>query len=132
VILPLSLAALFFCRSVLEVKGSNVSHIRLNQAGYIQNEGKTAILMAVGTQTGSFSVVNTADGSNVFSGTIPGTSLGKWSSSYPNDYLLDFSAVTNCGVYYIMASAVLSQDFTITNAGAIYAPLLTNALYFFQ
>jgi endoglucanase len=129
----LALGALLFCGSDLEMMGANVSHIRLNQAGYIQNEGKMAILMvAGGTQTGSFKVINTADASVAFTASIPATSLGSWSVSYTNEYLLDFSAVTNCGVYYIMAGAVLSQDFPITNAEAIYAPLLTNALFFFQ
>ncbi len=107
--------------------------MRLNQAGYINNESKTAILMASGAESGSFSVVNAASGSNVFTGSIPATSRGSWSSSHPDTYLLDFSAVTNSGIYYVQApGGVTSPGFSITNAAAIYTPLLTNALFFFQ
>ena len=117
------------------MEANGAAYVRLNQAGYINNETKTAVLMSSGAESGLFNVVNTATGLTVYSDSIPGTYI-KWSSTYPYTYLLDFSAVTNSGVYDIQLSGAAqpaaSPSFQITNAAAVYTPLLTNALFFFQ
>ena len=58
------------------------AYVRLNQAGYLPSEIKQAILLSSGVDSGSFTVSNTLSGSNMFSGSIPASSQGKWSSFY--------------------------------------------------
>jgi endoglucanase len=111
------------------------AYVRMNQAGYVTTESKQAVLLASGAESGTFSVINVTNSATVYTGSIPAASLGSWSSTFPDTYRLDFSALTNPGVYRIQVAATLaatSSNFPVSTAAAIYAPLLTNALFFFQ
>jgi endoglucanase len=107
--------------------------IRVNQVGYQPMEVKRAVLMATNTMSGTFSVVS--NGISVFSAAIPASSAGNWTTKFTNTYLLDFSSVTNPGVYAIQVAStvnVTSPPVTIALAPALYRPLLTNALFYYQ
>jgi endoglucanase len=111
------------------------AYVRLNQMGYVTNESKQAVLLATSADSGTFSVVNATNGATLFSAAIPATSLGSWNSTFPNTYLLDFSAMTNPGIYQVQVSgtiATTSSNFPVSTATTIYTPMLTNALFFFQ
>jgi endoglucanase len=123
-----------FCAVEAQAVAPN-AYVRLNQAGYITGETKQAVLLADGAESGTFSVVNATNSTVVFTNAIPATSLGKWSTTFPDTYTLDFSAVTNPGVYRIQVTATISatsSNFPINLASVIYTPLLTNTLFFFQ
>ena len=107
--------------------------IRVNQVGYQPTEIKRAVLMSTNALSGNFSVVS--NGITVFSASIPATNAGSWTTTYTNTYLLDFSSVTNSGVYAIQIAASVnatSPPVAIGTAPALYRPLLTNALFYFQ
>ncbi len=110
------------------------AYVRVNQIGYLNGETKQAVLMATGTENGgTFNVVNTATGKSVHSASI-GANLGKWSKSFPDTYLLDFSSVKKSGSYMIQVSGPLpasSPTFKIDSGTNLYSGLLPNALFFY-
>lgn len=109
------------------------AYVRVNQVGYEPGETKRAVVLASTALTGTFSVVS--NGVTIFSASIPSTNAGSWSATFGQTYPLDFSSVTNPGVYVIqIASSVnaTSPPITIGTAPALYRPLLTNALFYFQ
>ena len=113
---------------------SGTAFVRINQLGYATSATKRAYLMASASEAGAtFSVKNTS-GTTVASGTI-GTSLGSWSSSYPDVYALDFDGVTAAGTYTISVTgpvSVTSPSFSVDTATNLYAVALANALSFYQ
>lgn len=107
--------------------------VRVNHVGFQPGEVKRAVLMSTNALSGTFSVVS--NGAAVYSASIPLTNAGSWTTTYTNTYLLDFSSVTNSGVYEIHVAASVnatSPPVTIGMAPALYRPLLTNALFYFQ
>ena len=114
---------------------SSQASIRLNQVGYITNETKQAIVMASAAEKGAtFNIINVSTGKNVYTGSL-GSSLGSWSSSFPDTYLLDFSSIHTPGSYYIQLSGPInatSPTFHIDSGSALYSSLLSNALFFYQ
>src|SRR5438045_3293759 len=59
-----------------------------------------AYRMASVAETGATFIVKDASGATVYSAPI-GADLGKWSTSYPHVYPLDFSQVTAAGTYTV-------------------------------
>ncbi len=95
---------------------------------------KRAYLMASTAETGATFSVRNSGGTTVASGTV-GSSLGSWSSSYPDVYALDFDSVTASDTYTIAVSGPInatSPSFAITSAAALYTGALDNALSFYQ
>src|SRR5579883_2632153 len=119
-------------RGITYARGS--AYVRLNQIGYVNGETKQAILMATGSENGaSFDVVDVSTGKTVYSAPI-GAGQGKWNSTFPNTYLLDFSSVTTTGSYSIQVKgpiAANSPTFRIDTASNLYSGLLPNALFFY-
>ena len=112
----------------------SAAFIRINQLGYATTATKRAYLMASGSEAGATFSVRNSGGTTVASGTV-GTSLGSWSSSYPDVYALDFESVTAAGTYTIAVSgpiAATSPSFAVNTAVALYAGALNNALTFYQ
>ena len=127
------LTAVFLCRPILLSHAAGSAFVRVNQAGYQPAEIKRAVLMATSALSGTFNVVS--NGTTVFSAAIPSTNAGSWTTTFTNTYLLDFSSVTYSGVYTIQVASTVnatSPPVSIGTAPALYRPLLTNALFYFQ
>ncbi len=90
--------------------------------------------MASGAETGATFSIKNASGTSVFTAPI-GENLGKWSTSYPDVYALDFDQMTTPGTYTIVISGPIagsSPTFPIDTATNVYAKALSNALSFYQ
>jgi endoglucanase len=113
---------------------SGSAFVRVNQVGYATTASKRAYLMASGAETGATFSVKNASGTIVYSAPI-GANLGKWSTSYPDVYALDFNSVTTPGAYTIVTSGPIvgsSPGFPIDTATNVYPGALSNALSFYQ
>lgn len=128
-------AALALMLAPLPVKAATGSaFVRINQVGYATTATKRAYLMASASEAGATFSVKNASGTTIFSASI-GANLGRWSTSYPNVYALDFNSVTTVGTYTIVVSgpiAASSPGFPIDTAANVYAGALSNALSFYQ
>jgi endoglucanase len=109
--------------------------VRVNQIGYsTPSEAKRAYLMASAAEAGATFEVRDSTGTTVFSAPI-GTSLGSWSSAYPDVYALDFNSVSAPGSYTIAVAgpiAATSPVFRIDAGSSLYTGALANALSFYQ
>jgi endoglucanase len=113
---------------------SSTAFVRINQVGYATTASKRAYLMASGAETGATFSIKNSGGTSVYSAAI-GTSLGSWSSGYPDIYPLDFDSVTAPGTYTIVITgpiAATSLAFVIDTPANVYASALSNALSFYQ
>src|SRR5260221_12642627 len=113
---------------------SGSAFVRVNQVGYATTASKRAYLMASGAEAGATFSVKNASGAIVYSAPI-GANLGKWSTSYPDVYALDFNSVTTPGTYTIVTSGPIagsSPGFPIDTAANVYSGALSNALTFYQ
>ncbi len=110
------------------------AYVRVNQVGYSNEEMKQAVLMATDVEKGAtFNVINTSTGKSVYSAPV-GASLGRWSSTFPDTYLLDFTSVQKTGSYSIQVDGSLdasSPTFKIDTGANLYSGLLPNALFFY-
>jgi len=127
------LAVFLFCICVLPAWGA--AHVRVNQIGYVSGASKRAYLMASAAETGAtFSILNSS-GVTVYGPTAIGANLGKWSSSYPDVYALDFDSFVTVGTYTISVSgpiAATSPSFKIDSGANLYSTPLANSLYFYE
>lgn len=126
-------AAFLIGAFVLPVWGA--AYVRVNQAGYVSGASKRAYLMASGAETGAtFSILNSTGGT-VFGPAAIGANLGRWSSSYPDIYALDFDSFVTVGSYTISVSgpfAATSPSFKIDSAANLYSTPLANSLYYYE
>jgi len=107
--------------------------IRLNQVGYPATAKKQAFVMASTALSGATYTV-TNGSTTVLSGSL-GTSVGSWSTAYPDVYSIDFSSVTGTGTYHISVSgpvSATSPSFSINTGPNVYGGALKNALSFYQ
>ena len=127
--------ALALTLAPLLAKGqSGSAFVRVNQVGYAATASKRAYLMASGAEAGATFSVKNASGAIVYAAPI-GANLGKWSTSYPDVYALDFNSVTTPGTYTIVTSGPIagsSPGFPIDTAANVYSGALSNALSFYQ
>ena len=108
--------------------------IRLNQVGFLADSAKQALLMSARPESNATFQVIASDGAVALAASVP-NQTGSWNTNYPCVYRLDFSSVKKPGVYSIKVAGGLpavSPSFRIGAGGDLYAPLLRNALYFFQ
>jgi endoglucanase len=109
--------------------------VRVNQVGYATgSQAKRAYLMASAAENGATFSLKNSSGATVYSAPI-GANLGKWSTSYPDVYPLDFPAVTTAGTYTISVSgpiAAQSPSFRIDTGTNVYSGALANSLFFYQ
>ncbi|HEY0484039.1 MAG TPA: glycoside hydrolase family 9 protein [Kofleriaceae bacterium] len=107
--------------------------VRVNQVGYPATARKQAFVMASAAETGAtFTLWNGSTAS--LTGSL-GSSVGSWSTAYPDVYAIDFSAVATAGSYHITVSgpvAASSPTFAIGTGPAVYGGALHNALTFYQ
>ncbi len=109
--------------------------VRVNQLGYaVGSQAKRAYLMASAAETGAVFSVKNASGATVYSALV-GANLGKWSTSFPDVYALDFNQVATAGTYTITVTgpiAATSPGFAIGTGTSLYSGALANALSFYQ
>ncbi len=114
---------------------TGTAFVRVNQLGYATgSQAKRAYLMASAAETGAAFSVNNAAGTAVYTAPI-GANLGKWSTSYPDVYPLDFPSVTAAGTYTISVTgpiAAQSPSFHIDTGTNVYSGALANSLSFYQ
>jgi hypothetical protein len=110
------------------------AQVRVNQAGFLMNDTKQALLMATDSESNATFKVVSSDGTVVLTALV-GNKIGSWSTVYTNVYLLDFSSVKKAGIYSINVDGIVpavSPSFQIGTGSDVYAPLLRNSLFFFQ
>lgn len=113
-------------------RAAKAAFVRVNQVGYATDAPKRAYLMSRGPVAGSFDVVLDGGGSVVTADV--GRDLGAWSARFPHVYALPFD-LTDAGSYRIVVdlpTPVTSPVFDIGDAGDLFAPMLANALRFYQ
>ncbi|MDO8260452.1 MAG: glycoside hydrolase family 9 protein, partial [Candidatus Magasanikbacteria bacterium] len=103
--------------------------VRANQVGFLPNDIKTAIIMSKGNLTNtSFNIVNAKSEKTVFKGKID-TSRGKW-GNFPFNYQIDFSRITDAGVYHIEIEN--KKSFTFKISKNIYDGITDSLLLFLK
>jgi endoglucanase len=108
--------------------------VRVNQVGYPTNAPKRAYLMLAKGEAGETFTIRSAQGANVFSGTV-GASSGSWSKHYKDVYTLDFTPVQTPGTYTVSVqgpSPATSPPFSIGPAQSLYETPLADALSFYE
>ena len=73
------------------------AQIRLDQAGFLVNDAKQALLMATDSESNATFKVVSSDGTVALTALV-GNKIGSWSTVYTNVYLLDFSSVKKAGI----------------------------------
>ena len=114
---------------------ANSAQLRTDQDGYLPTDTKIAYLMGTEALSGeTYKVVNSS-GTAVAGGSVGATSRGSWNSAYPDVYPIDFSSVTTAGTYHVTVSgteAATSDTFQIESASALYGPLVSDGVNFFE
>ncbi len=118
----------------LDAKPSARAFVRVNQVGYLADEPKHAFLLAGADETGTpFEVLDAAG--TVVASARSGRTSAAWSERFPHVHAIDVSTVTAPGVYKIRAETddrAVSPPFAVGDPSDLFAPLLGNALRFFQ
>lgn len=97
------------------IVSSDNATIKLNQLGFSSNAQKIAVVPAVekASSATAFTVINTATGAEVFSGTLSTPKLWEYSNERVSQ--ANFSALTQAGSYKIHVAGIKDSDtFTIT------------------
>jgi hypothetical protein len=112
------------------------AELRLDQVGFLPTDTKIGYLMTGGAVADETWAVQDSSGSTVASGQIGASaSRGSWSTAYPDVYPLDFSSVTAPGTYTLSVAGPVnatSTPFQIEDAHALYGPLVTDGVNFFE
>ena len=130
-----AVAAIAFASSALALAGAvaqaATAYVRVNQNGYEAGLPMRAYLMSPTVVSGVTFTVRNSSGVPVASGLI-GAKTGKWSSYsvYPIDF--NVSTTDTYTVSISGAEAAASPKFPVGTPAALYAPLLANALHFYQ
>jgi endoglucanase len=103
---------LFMSAIPLSLYGQNV-FIRVNQAGYLPNDSKSAVLLSKQTQSGDFFLKEAGTNRIVFRGSIAQPIASNWGGPFPYNYQLDFTSVKRPGKYRIEIANQVSRDFAI-------------------
>jgi hypothetical protein len=105
--------------------------IRVNQVGFTPDSPKHAYIISSAALSAQDFTVTSSEKSVALTALL-GKNLGRWSTKYPNVYLLDLSELKTLGSYQIHFQSVTSPTFRIAAANDLYGPLLKNSLFFFQ
>jgi endoglucanase len=108
--------------------------IRYNQIGYETTATKRAYLMSSASESGATFTVKNSSGTTVLGPVAIGSSLGSWSSSYPDVYAIDFDSITTAGTYTISVSGPQTASATVKiDTGAnLFSATLANTLNFYE
>ena len=109
--------------------------VRVDSVGFSADEIKRAYLMTDRAVSGeSFTIVD-AHGSPALSGDVGSQSRGRWSSSYPAVYPLQFNALHKAGTYTIQVNGPVtatSPRFRVESARSLNLAIVRNGVAFFQ
>src|ERR1041385_1355236 len=105
------------------------TYIRLNQAGYLPVDPKTAIVISKTPVSGGFTVANSRDGKLVFAGRLLEIPPGEWGGKFTQHYQIDFTPVRKVGDYVIkLGDGAHSPKFSI----GYYPPYQEDLLFFMR
>ena len=107
----------------LSIYGQRI-FIRINQAGYLPGDTKTAIAFSHESFSGNFRLKDSATGKIVFLGAIGAPIASGFGGLFPNNYRLNFSSVKRPGKYRIEIADQISGEFTIGEYPAYQEDLL--------
>ena len=96
----------------LSIFGQKV-FIRINQAGYLPDDSKTAIAFSKESLLGDFKLKDSATGKVAFRGSIGSPTASGFGGPFPNNYHLDFTSVRRPGKYRIEIADQVSREFAI-------------------
>lgn len=86
--------------------------LRINQAGYLEEDSKVAIAFSEAPVKGNFSVHEAETGKRIFRGKIEPSAVKAW-GNFSHYYHLDFSEVKTPGKYFITVKDTRSRTFGI-------------------
>jgi endoglucanase len=107
--------------------------VRVNQVGYVAGAPQRAYLLARTDEAGTAFEVTDEGGTIVQDGVV-GADLGSWSRRFPHVYAINLT-LDAPGTYAIHVDAATPADsppFAVGDPDELFAPLLTNALRFYQ
>jgi endoglucanase len=107
--------------------------VRVNQVGYVAGVPQRAYLLARGDESGTAFRVTDASGATAQQGVV-GQDLGAWSRRFSHVYAIDL-ALAAPGTYTVHVDAATPADsppFAVGDAADLFAPLLANALRFYE
>jgi hypothetical protein len=107
----------------------NDVYIRLNQAGFLPSDLKTAVIFSKkALYKKEFHIKDAASGSTVFEAPVTDSSLTY--EQYKHCYTIDFTGLKGEGTYIIEADGHNSYKFKINKS--LYTPVVDSLLLFFQ
>jgi endoglucanase len=110
------------------------AEVRVNQVGYATDTSKRAYLMTPSAESAATFRVVDRSGRVWFTAQV-GADQGRWSSSYPHVYALDFNAVNRAGTYHVIvdgSNPATSPPFRIAAAASLWQGALANSLSFYE
>ena len=110
-LLSASIAVFLLAGSIV----AQTAYIRVNQAGYLPGDTKTAIAFSKEPIAGKFSVREIPTKAVIITGDIRPANNANWDAPFPNHYTLDLTPLTKTGRYLIELpdTATRSQEFSI-------------------
>ncbi|HEX2641143.1 MAG TPA: glycoside hydrolase family 9 protein, partial [Pyrinomonadaceae bacterium] len=109
----------------LSIAGQS-AYFRLNQAGYLPTDSKTALVISKTELSGDVLVKETAHASTVFTGKLVRLPASEWGGNFPYSYAVDFTALRKPGRYFLVAGAeIRSGEFAIGSYPSYQEDLLS-------
>ncbi len=103
---------------------AQATFIRVNQAGYLPNDVKTAVVMSKERLDGDLEVVNVTNNAVVYRAPIGPEAASPWGGMFPFYYEFDLSAVKTPGKYAVRAASIVSPQFIVGSYPAYQEDLL--------
>jgi endoglucanase len=118
-------------RSPMRATGPAVL-LRVDQGGYLARQAKFAVLMSRSARPGTTIDVLNAHGTRV--ATAAASRRASWSTSYPDEYGIDFGGVTRPGRYRlaVAGTSVRSPIFSVVRAPQLWSRVLRLGVRFDQ
>ncbi|HVF47366.1 MAG TPA: cellulase N-terminal Ig-like domain-containing protein, partial [Pyrinomonadaceae bacterium] len=109
-----SVAAILFCNFLAF---GHTTFIRVNQAGYLPDEKKTAIAFSRAPVADEYFLVRDSMGNVVWTGRVKAITAPAWGPAFPHYYELDFSGMSAEGsgthTLQLVKAGVVSREFNI-------------------
>ena len=117
---------------LLSALSLHARYIRINQAGYLPSDVKTANLFSNDNLNSmQFSVLRSSDNAVVFGPAAVGTNLGAY-SGFSNHYRLSFTALNTAGSYFIRLSDGTTQSYNFEIGTCAYETAPAKVLNFLR
>src|SRR5690349_21671669 len=92
---------------------AQTAYIRINQAGYLPSDFKTAVVMAKTELPGEFTIKDAAGDRTVVQGRLKELSASDWRGNFAHYYAADFSSLNRPGRYVVEAGGTRSREFAV-------------------